>query len=249
MAVTMGMVLALAFSGVARWCLGAEPADDWEKKHDRGNRYEGIRDVPVGAGPVIDIRGFLAFREELASDADTSLKVEFYLTQPSNSVRITACEIHRNTFYWMRAKDRAWAAGWNTFAPWPTRDVMRQAGVGTVNLAILVRVDGRPAGGGTLAPAVLCGSTCNVRLSKYVLYLVPGENLAGITYTVKSSGGKLRVSGALGPKPAEEEFPLEFSLPDVPDGHMTITITSPVRDSVGVPPETVFEFEHTAPPR
>jgi hypothetical protein len=246
----MGMVIALTFSGFAAWrCLGTEPADDWEKKHDMGNRYEGLRDFPVGAGPVIDVRGFFAFRELLDPSADTSLKVKFYLAEASHPVRITASEIHRKIFYWMRAKDRTWTAGWNTFAPWPTRDVMRHAGVGIDSLAVLVRIDGQPAGSGTIAPAVLCSSTCNVRLSDYVLYLVPSKNLTGITYTVNSRGNQSLVSGALGPKSADVAFPLAFSLSGVPDGHMTITISSPVQDSVGVPPETVFAFDHIANPQ
>ena len=60
-----------------------ELSDRWKRQHDRGNRYEGLVDVPVSL-TEIELVSFLGFREEAYEDEDAW--VRFFLPDATKAL-------------------------------------------------------------------------------------------------------------------------------------------------------------------
>lgn len=79
------------------------------------------------------------------------LQVRFYLPDigaPSTKVFIAAREIIDTKHYLMQSKPSNWNKGsWNSFTPWPTKDVIDPLGLDCGNIAVLAgyREENRPA--------------------------------------------------------------------------------------------------------
>lgn len=156
------------------------------KKNDKGNRYEGSVAQQVAATSVVEMIGFHAFRQDFRPNQDVTLRVDFYTPEAAPKARVTARELHRKSFYWMEAKQQSWKGGWNRFAPWPVRDVLRNMEIGSDELLVLVRLDGFSTGGGAVAPAFVSTSDASVAVREYHAYFLPGKNLDVVSYELRS---------------------------------------------------------------
>jgi len=111
---------------------------------------------------------------------DSKLKVRFYLPTVSRETKYTVFveaqekqDFHR---YFMQVKDQPWTqSSWNTFEPWPTRDIIDPLGIESGNLA--VRAGYRLENHSSVMLPVDLYSKDLVQSKTYTFYFVPSEDL------------------------------------------------------------------------
>lgn len=210
--------------------------DKWRRQNDRGNRYEGRIEIPVGR-PDLELLSFAGFRE--AFTGDVTLTVRFFL--PSTSpVFIHGRELQEQKQYWMESKPADWQAGaWNDFGPWPTGVVLSREGISSWNLGVVIRLRTETMNGGELAPAFIYHSTSPESVATYTLYLRPNWTLKKVTYSlyriINDQEVKVKTSSLYGDKIAGEPFPIKLDVRDLPAGPMRLVVQGAYKNRIGGP--------------
>lgn len=213
--------------------------DKWRMQNDRGNRYEGRIEIPVGR-PDVELLSFVGFLEPF--NADVILRVRFFLPTTSE-VFIRGRELREQKQYWMGSKPAKWQAGaWNEFGPWPTSEVLSREGIPAWNLGVLIRLREDTANGGELAPAFVYHSpsgTVPPSVSKYTVYLRPNATLKKVSYSlyrvVNNQRVEVKALSFVGEKIAGEPFPIEFEVRGLPEGPMRLHIQGAFKNRTGGP--------------
>lgn len=216
--------------------------DEWRRRNDRGNRYEGRIEIPVGR-PDLELLSFVGFQE--AFDHDVTLKVRFFL--PSHSeVFIQGRELQEQKQYWMESKPSAWKArAWNEFGPWPTREVLGRDGTPWWNLGVVIRLRKQTTNGGELVPAFVYHSTLPRSVTEYIVYLRPNSTLKKVTWSLYriANNQKVEMKTLWGEKIAGEPFSVTFKVRGVPEGPMVLHIQGKFKNRMGGPIRE-YKFYH-----
>lgn len=117
--IIIGFALAILVLAIVYSLESFAQDEEWYRKNDRGNRYEGRISIKVGRPPPIEFLSFLSFREQF--DKNVTMKVRFSLTDDSPAI-VYARELDELKHYWMESEQELeWDAGtWNQFTPWLT---------------------------------------------------------------------------------------------------------------------------------
>lgn len=210
--------------------------DQWRRNNDRGNRYEGRIEIPVGA-PDMELLSFVGCRDPYMGDA--TLKIRFFL--PSIApVFIHGRELREQKQYWMESKPTNWQPQkWNEFGPWPTRDVLTREGIPWSNLGVVIRLHSATTNSGELQPAFVYHRKLPPYVEKYTLYLRPNTTLKKVTSSLytKTDNFKLpwKASSLLGEKIAGEPFLIELDVRDLAEGPVRLEIRGAYKDRIGGP--------------
>lgn len=217
------IVLALMFAVFASTSPAAVAADSAYAL--RSNRMEGMREVRTG-GVGITLLSFIAFREPLdVSDAPV-LTIRFFLPDAGN-VYIKAVELrrHGSSHYQMKPLQVAWMSGWQEFAPWPTKDVLKPEGIPVSELGIVARLGKDRAGSGHIAPIVLYAGDYPQRSQRYILHLLPAATLSKVDYQITHvASGKIVVRKRVENTAANAPFKIEFDLTNKSAGEYRLLI-------------------------
>lgn len=220
-AVTL-LAAATMIQDVAR----AEEGEVWRLRHDRGNRFEGRRDVTVKR-PDLELVSFVGFYEDYYAQ-DVELKVQFFLSEEA-PVFLVAREIEERTQYWMEAKP--WAskgASWNEWGPWRTGDVLRRENIPSSNLGVLVKLE--EGEGRNLAPAFVYYSKPPSSVSTYSVYIRPNAPLRAASYSLHRQEGDEIVRGEAEVGDfAGEPFEIRLDVSDVEDGFLRLEIETQIQ--------------------
>ena len=169
------------------------PAQDsgWEKTNDRGNRYEGIVEVPNGKRDY-ELLAFFAYKNVNAPSPDGQLHLMFCVPAGTAVQSISAKEIHSDTQYMAAFKPGKLirlGRQWEGVTEWPVMTVLSPNHVKLENIGVLVHLEnnGIP---GEIAPAVLYTSAKPKSIDKYSLYFVSHRPLRALSCTVSQGAFK-----------------------------------------------------------
>jgi len=154
--------------------------EDPYEYQDHGNRNEGRRAIGIGA-PDLELLSFVGYKEEIEPESSVVLKIKFYL-QRDSFFYITAKELKVRHFYLMKPNMNQWQKGWQEFAPWPTKDVLRPIRLSIDHLGIVGRLHHDRIGSGEIAPLIIYHSRLPSKLQSYILYLTSKEDLRKLDY-------------------------------------------------------------------
>lgn len=228
--------------------------EKWKRQNDRGNRYEGRIEIPVGKHDL-ELLSFVGLREPFTGDV--KLRVKFFLPA-SSSVFIQARELLEQKQYWMGSKPANWRAGvWNEFGPWPTGVVLNREKIPSWNLGVVISLRKGTTGanelppafitGGQLAPAFVYHSTSPASVDKYILHLRPNSTLKKVTYSLykilDNQEAEVRASSLYGDKIAGEPFKIELKVRGLSEGQMRLVIEGTFKNRIGGPIRE-YEFYH-----
>jgi hypothetical protein len=218
--------------------------DKWKRQNDRGNRFEGRIEIPVGK-PDLELLSFVGFREPFTGEV--TLKVRFFL--PTDApVFIQARELQEDKHYWMESKRTSWRPGtWNDFGPWSTRDVLTREDIAPSNLGIVIRLHRDTGNGGEVLPAFVYHSTPPATFTRYTLHLRPTSTLKKVTYALSRIVDErevgVKASSLLGEKIAGEPFPIELDARNLPDGPLRLVVQGEYKNREGGPLRE-YTFHH-----
>lgn len=135
----------------------AQPADEWFKQNDRGNRFEGSYSQKV-SNPSVNLVSLTASTAKYTLGQGQQLQVRFY-NPGVTEYDLHAEELNVTQFYWMQEKNKSSAKGWQQFAGWQVDMMLKRLSIDARNLGVLVRLGER--GGRKFSPAYvsLAGET------------------------------------------------------------------------------------------
>ncbi len=219
--------------------------EKWRQQNDRGNRFEGLVQVPAGL-PDLELVSFVAYWEPF--EAGATLRVLFYLPVEMPVV-VESRELRDEKQYWMESKPQSWRAGaWNEFGPWPTRDVIAREGIAADNLGVVVRPRGQSPSG-TILPALVYHQHRPGSVERYSLYIRPNTTLRTVQYSADRASGARTVALAKGMLPGEkiagEPFLIDLDFRGVKPGPVRLIINGTFKNRTGGPVRK-FEFFHQA---
>jgi hypothetical protein len=222
---------------------GADGA--WCRENNKTNRCEGALTQQVAASSVVEMIGFHAYRQDFRSANDVTLRVRFYAPDAAPKARVTARDFDRKSFYWMETAPRAWQKGWNRFAPWPVRDVLRSMKLNSDSLLVFVRLDGLSFGSGMVAPAFITTSDAPAGVREYHVYLLPGKDLKSVTYELRSvRSGKVESHGSLDRQATQTPFLIRIPAANLEAGLMRLDLKCGVARQPGPAAHFSWTFEH-----
>ena len=241
---------AVALSAVALSAVAQEDAGDrWARRNDRGNRYEGRREIPVSR-PDFELISFLGHQEDY--EVDVELRVGFFVPEAGGAT-IYAQELRDEKQYWMESKPGDWqVGGWNEFGPWPTREVLDEEQIAAWDFGLYVEVEAAAGSQDAihLAPAVLYHSEVPDRLEVYTLCLRPNWDLKRLEVSVSPAdggGGEVILRDrVLHQMPVGEPIQLDLDAAGLPDATwLRLEAVGGIRGRID---EAVFEmfFFHKA---
>jgi hypothetical protein len=190
----IGLVILLLSHGAL-----AQPSLEYR---NRGDRYEGVRGLPV-SGYTIELLSFRAlYQEPVATGGLPPLyRVRFFLDKATPAYLVVR-EIDNKYSYWLdNVKPKAsWVSGYNVFE-WPTKDVI--AGLSNLklyDLGVIVRVGTEvPASMERVAPAILYHSITPPSILGYE-FAFKANVTAGYEFRVERGDGTMPKSQ---PEPRE----------------------------------------------
>jgi hypothetical protein len=145
---------------------------------NRGNRFEGVRALPV-SGYVIELLSFRAIYREDPPSPHTMppvYRMRFFLDRPA-SAYVVVREVDNRHSYWLDQVTPAtpWRPGFENLFEWPTKDVIRQISLRLDDLGVTVRLGHEhPSDLETVAPAIL-------------YYSVPPGSISGYEFAFKTN--------------------------------------------------------------
>lgn len=162
---------AVSAALAAAFLCGAAPAQSSLEYRNRGNRFEGVRALPV-SGYTIELLSFRATDHEPppAGRTPAFYRMRFFL-EKSAPAYVVVREVRNTHSYWLdKVKPHTpWAAGFANSFEWSTRDVIDQLpGLGLHDLGVTVRVGNEnPWDLETVAPVILYYSKLPGAVSGY----------------------------------------------------------------------------------
>jgi hypothetical protein len=161
---------------------------------NRGNRYEGVRALPV-SGYTIELLSFRALYEEPggAGGLPPQYRVRFFLEKEAPAYLVVR-EIDDKESYWLdNVKPKtSWASGFNNLFEWPTADVLAHIpALKLYDLGVIVRVaDPNPTSKDRVAPAILYHSQYPTSVSGYK-FVFKTNATVGFEFMIEESDGRV----------------------------------------------------------
>lgn len=152
---------------------GAALAQSSLEYRNRGNRFEGVRALPV-SGYTIELLSFrAAYDEPLPAERHPArYRMRFFLEKPVPAY-VTVREVKNTHCYWLDnvRPPKPWGPGFANYFEWSTRDVIDQLpGLKLYDLGVTVRVgNANPSDVERIAPVILYHSTLPGTVSGYEL--------------------------------------------------------------------------------
>ena len=220
--------------------LQAQTSEDWKRRNDRGNRYEGLVSISTG-NPDLEVLSFTGFFEPFRGNVD--LKMKFFMPFSANPF-IIAHELDDQRQYWMEVKSAAWRSGtWNEFSPWPTNDVIAKEVIPWDNIGVLIKLNA----GNQLAPAFVYHRYLPDRVQQYSFYLRSNRNLKNVRLTLEGTNTASKRTTQtlnLGKQAASVPFSAHLNLNGFKEGMVRVIITRELRDSPQSLPVREYVFYH-----
>jgi hypothetical protein len=132
-------ILLLTLCAWLPGCLRAEESPEHWK--DRGNRFEGTREVP-NAASFFELVGLYAYRQRIGLTDAAQLHIRFFCPQ-GQSPEIDVREIRDEFHYHMQPKPgylERKADGWVDFDGWPAKEVLTPLQLPLENLAVHIKL-------------------------------------------------------------------------------------------------------------
>jgi hypothetical protein len=169
---------AVAVALAAAFLCSAALAQSSLEYRNRGNRFEGVRALPVSGYTIELLSAQAIYREPLPAGTMPALyRMRFYLVEPA-SPYVVVREVDNRHSYWLdQVKPRApWRPGFDNVFEWPTQDVIGQLnGLNLYDLGVTVRVGNEsPSDLETVAPVIL-------------YYSVPPGSIDGYEFVFKTN--------------------------------------------------------------
>jgi len=211
------------------------------------NRLEGLATQP-NAGQSWELRSFVSFVEPYSPTTTANLSVRYYVPTNDRSF-IEGREIVPLQNYLMLPTQNIADAGWRTFTPWPTGDVLIPKGIGSDQLGMVIWI-GEPNRNVTkYAAAMIYHSPPPAKISKYTLVFRTRNALKPFTLHVVSD--RAGAYHATYPHPAVDDrstVTLEFDATPIPEGWTTASLSAghqdlAIQDKVNL----AVEFFHKQP--
>ena len=237
------MCLIVTVIGAAVTALGAQQRN-WPQDFDRGDRYEGVVDLPRSAAPLRVI-SFLAGKRPALGNSPR-IRVRYYAPAPEPIV-VSARELVEDTQYRMESKPITTEVGWKEYS-WPANEIIRPAGVAINGLGFLVKL---PSRDDTLRllPAWVYDSDVLPAVQTYTMTLRSRYTLKSVTYTLKREapprGSPLRTDTLTQTFTGEEAFPLPINVTGLVDEWVRLRIEGEYAFQKGGP-LAEFLFFHRA---
>ena len=159
---------------------------------NRGNRFEGVRPLPV-SGYTIELLSFRAtYDEPLPAGSTPPLyRMRFFLEKPAPAY-VVVREVENKHSYWLDKvrPPTPWGPGFANAFEWSTRDVIDQLpGLKLYDLGVTVRVANEmPSDVETVAPVILYHSVLPGAISGYEFALKTNAT-ARLEFSVERSDG------------------------------------------------------------
>lgn len=169
---------------------GIHAADQGMKEFS--NRREGTN---VHLNALNDFTLIAIHRSCQLFSRNANLNVHFFLPQlrgeAGKKVFVEAVELQDSFHYFMQAKSSvSWKDGsWNTFGPWPTKDVIDPLGLEATNVGVLAGYqigNDRPV----YLPVDVYPDNQQPIQHTYTFYLITGQDLQSLDLTLTDSAGK-----------------------------------------------------------
>jgi hypothetical protein len=222
-------------------------ATDDLRYSNRGNRYEGSRELPIAGAPALEVLSFLRGSRSISPGANGQITLSFYL--PAGAiVNIESRELVADRFYEMRPVRTKWDPGWNLFTPWSARDVLQPLGVRLDNLGVLAS---SPATTVTtvlkeLVPIVPTGSASPDSRGTYYFFFRTRDDLRKADWSVRAASGSPDArQGSLRAVSGGAPAVIQFDLSGSPEGYYRVYVDCRYEGQAGGP-EGEYRFYHRA---
>lgn len=214
--------------------------DDWKRRNDKGNRYEGLISIQTG-NPDLEVLSFTCMLEEYGKE-DVVLRVKFF-SNAKGDLSVTAQEIETDRQYYMVAKRKNWQAGeWNVFGPWPTKDVIKKEDILSDNLGVLIS-----GGGNQLQPAFVYHSQPPATANAYRMHLRSNKTFASAQVSLYGTPGRGQPNPktwGLAKQVAGMTFRIDLDVSGYGKGPMRLVIKRRPEAGGAPPPEREYRFYH-----
>ncbi len=225
--------LAIITLILSSMCLPAVFANDLKYKN-RGDRYEGIRSLPVGGTDIELISALVDYREKSAHLLG-QLKVQFYLPH-STSVFLTVRELDYRHYYWLDKVQppKPWQSGFNNRFSWPTKDVLQQLDdIKISDLGVIARLQhsvGRKQE--EVAPVILYHSILPKQVNGYVFTFRLGNDARLICQIYEKNADSPIVEKFFPRVRAGRPFPFSWDSTNAADGIYKLVINGYFRGTM-----------------
>jgi hypothetical protein len=211
---------------------------------NRGNRFEGTREVRIAGAPPLEVLSFLREPAQLRPNRDGMIPLRFFLPAAA-TVRLRSSELVIDRYYEMVPTRTRWDAGWNLFAPWPAGEVLGPLSVRTANLGVVATVS--PAGATTeLIPVLGAPGVAGLSSHTYAFVFRTREDLRKADWSLRPEAEKAATrQGSLQAVIGGAPVAIAFDLGGAPDGYYRVYIDGRYEGQSGGP-EFEFRFYHRA---
>lgn len=159
-----------------------------------GNRLEG---TTVHPDALNDFTLVAVHRNFSSFPHNANLNVRFFLPRlpgnPSKDVVVEAVELQDSVHYLMRSKTATWRDGtWNTFGPWPTKDVIDSLDIESDNLGVLAKyqiANRLPV----YLPVDVYQKDEQLRGGAYTFHFITGQELQALEISVTNRAGRVNL--------------------------------------------------------
>jgi len=159
---------------------------------NRGNRFEGVRALPVSGYTIELLAAQATYKDPVPADTTPAVyRLRFFLDRPE-SAYVVVREVHNRHSYWLDKLQppTPWRPGFANLFEWSTKDVLGNLpGLGLYDLGVIVRVGNEsPSDLETVAPAVLYHSLLPGSVSGYE-FAFKTNAAARLEFSVERSDG------------------------------------------------------------
>jgi hypothetical protein len=200
--------------------------DAWRRKHDLGNRYEGLIDIPT-ASSVLDVLSFTSFFQPF--DRAEEWRVRYY-SPIKATVMIYARDLDEQVQYWMESYPQSASPHqWSEFQKWDTGPVLIRENVAATRVGVTAKLS--DADGSTYIPAMVYPANTPIpaQIASYRIQLRANFNISRLDYTVTGVTPRGSASPVLhlpGERVAGAPFPLDVDVQKFSDGPMRVVISA-----------------------
>lgn len=197
----------------------------WKQKHDLGNRWEGIVDIPTG-NPPLELLSFTGYFQPFVGETEWRVR---YFSPARARVVVYGRDVDDSFQYWMESKSaEAAARQWSEFK-WPTAPVLVRQGIQPAIVGVTVRVSGSDL---QYLPAIVYPVFAPLpkTVRSYNLQFRSAKTINNLEYTITGfKGGRAlppKRLAAPGKRTAGEPFLLRIDVAAYDEGPMTVVVRS-----------------------
>ena len=214
--------------------------------HGTAERREGTLKQPVDAS--FSLISATVVKDAFSAQQPAVLYVQFFMPQAGNAY-VRASELNLNHSYRMTPLQERWNAGWVSFGPWPTADVLGPLGIPSAELGVVVTE--KPAdwtGSGRIFPAVVTTSGAGGRVSRYEFVVRSDTGLSSFVWQIHPAPkGKLVASAPAQKLVSGQALLISVDASGWPEGVYRLRSKGDLSTPSGLAPvRKHFDFHHVA---